>query len=191
VFIKNFIKDSIETKQKILDDNSILTEIEKISNVITNAYKSNKKVLLAGNGGSAADAQHIAAELVSKFSFDRKGLNAIALTINSSILTAISNDYGYENIFSKQIEAYGQEGDVFIGISTSGASKNIVNAVLEAKKNGLIIVGLTGIRRTEMDELCDYIIKVPSESTPNIQESHIMVGHIICALVENSIYCKN
>lgn len=191
MFIKNFIKDSIETKQKILDDNSILTEIEKISNVITNAYKSNKKVLLAGNGGSAADAQHIAAELVSKFSFDRKGLNAIALTINSSILTAISNDYGYENIFSKQIEAYGQEGDVFIGISTSGASKNIVNAVLEAKKNGLIIVGLTGNRRTEMDELCDYIIKVPSESTPNIQESHIMVGHIICALVENSIYCKN
>lgn len=188
MFIEKYIEASIETKQKILNDKNIIETINQAANAIINAYQNGKKVLTAGNGGSAGDAQHIAGELVSKFFFDRPGLSAFSLATDTSILTAIGNDYGYEKSFSRQIQANANEGDVFIAISTSGNSKNIVNAILEAKKKNVTTIGLVGKKTCEMDTLCDYIIKVPSESTPTIQESHIMIGHIICALVEEAIF---
>lgn len=188
--IKNYIQNSINTKTKILNDENILATINQIANVIVDAYKKDKKVLTAGNGGSAGDAQHIAGELVSKFFFDRPGLSAFSLATDTSILTAIGNDYGYEKSFSRQIQANAKEGDVFIGISTSGNSKNIVMALEEAKKKGVITVGLVGEKECDMDQWCDYIIHVPSASTPTIQESHIMIGHIVCALVEEAIFSK-
>lgn len=188
MFIEDYIQASVETKQKILNDKNIIETINQAANAIINAYQNGKKVLTAGNGGSAGDAQHIAGELVSKFFFDRPGLSAFSLATDTSILTAIGNDYGYEKSFSRQIQANANEGDVFIAISTSGNSKNIVNAILEAKKKNVTTIGLVGQKTCEMDNLCDYIIKVPSESTPTIQESHIMIGHIICALVEEAIF---
>ena len=188
--IKQYIKDSINTKSLILNDESILSTINKIADEIVEAYKNDKKVLTAGNGGSAGDAQHIAGELVSKFFFDRPGLTAFSLATDTSILTAIGNDYGYEKSFSRQIQANAKEGDVFIGISTSGNSKNIVLALQEAQKKGVITVGLVGLKECDMDKYCDYIIHVPSSSTPTIQESHIMIGHIVCALVEEAIFSK-
>ncbi len=188
MIIENYIESSIKTKQEILNDNNLLKTIQKSANVIVEAYINGKKVLTAGNGGSAGDAQHIAGELVSKFFFDRPGLSAFSLATDTSILTAIGNDYGYENSFSRQIQANANEGDVFIAISTSGNSKNIVKAIIEAKKKNVTVIGLVGKKACEMDTLCDYIIKVPSESTPTIQESHIMIGHIICALVEEAIF---
>lgn len=188
MIIENYIQASIDTKQKILNDKNILATIQNSADAIIKAYKNGKKVLTAGNGGSAGDAQHIAGELVSKFFFDRPGLSAFSLATDTSILTAIGNDYGYEKSFSRQIQANANEGDVFIAISTSGNSKNIVNAILEAKKKNVITIGLVGQKACKMDTLCDYIIKVPSESTPTIQESHIMIGHIICAIVEEAIF---
>ena len=185
---KKYIQNSIDTKTKILNDENILATINKIADVIIDAYKKNKKVLTAGNGGSAGDAQHIAGELVSKFFFDRPGLSEFSLATDTSILTAIGNDYGYEKSFSRQIQANAKEGDVFIGISTSGNSKNIIMALKEAKKKGVITVGLVGEKECDMDQYCDYIIHVPSTSTPTIQESHIMIGHIVCALVEEAIF---
>ena len=188
--IKNYIQDSIDTKTRILNDENIINNIQKIADVIVEGYKNNKKVLTAGNGGSAGDAQHITGELVSKFFFDRPGLSAFSLSADTSILTALGNDYGYEKLFSKQVQANGVEGDTFIGISTSGNSKNIVLALQEAKNKGLVTVGLVGEKECEMDKYCDFIIHVPSVSTPTIQESHIMIGHIICALVEEAIFKK-
>lgn len=188
MFIEKYIEASIETKQKILNDKIIIETINQAAKAIIKAYQNGKKVLTAGNGGSAGDAQHIAGELVSKFFFDRPGLSAFSLATDTSILTAIGNDYGYDKSFSRQIQANANEGDVFIAISTSGNSKNIVNAILEAKKKNVTTIGLVGQKTCEMDNLCDYIIKVPSESTPTIQESHIMIGHIICALVEEAIF---
>lgn len=186
--IKNYIQASIDTKTEILNNEKILSTIQKIADKIVDAYKNDKKVLTAGNGGSAGDAQHIAGELVSRFFFDRPGLSAFSLTTDTSILTAIGNDYGYEKSFSRQIQANAKEGDVFIAISTSGNSKNIINALEEAKNKGAITVGFVGKKECKMDGLCDYIIHVPSASTPTIQESHIMIGHIICALVEEAIF---
>ena len=188
MFIKSYINNSISTKTKILNDEKILATIQKVAEVIVDAYNNDKKVLTAGNGGSAGDAQHIAGELVSKFFFDRPGLSAFALSTDTSILTAIGNDYGYEYSFARQVQANANEGDVFIGISTSGNSKNIVKAIEEAKKKGVVTVGLVGEKECEMDKICDYIIKVPSISTPTIQESHIMIEHIICAIVEEAIF---
>lgn len=186
--IKKYINDSIVCKQTILNDNLIIKTIQDIANAIIVAYKNDKKVLTAGNGGSAGDAQHIAGELVSKFFFDRPGLSAFSLTTDTSILTAIGNDYGYEKSFSRQIQANAKEGDVFIAISTSGNSKNIVLALQEAKLKGVTTVGLVGNKDCEMDRYCDFVIHVPSYMTPTIQESHIMIGHIICALVEEEIF---
>ncbi len=188
MFIKEYIQKSIDTKTKILNDEKLLATIQKVADVIVKAYKNDKKVLTAGNGGSAGDAQHIAGELVSKFFFDRPALSAFSLSTDTSILTAISNDYGYENSFSRQIQANANAGDVFIGISTSGNSKNIVNAMIEAKKKNVTTVGFVGNKECEMDNVCDFIIKVPCDSTPTIQESHIMIGHIICAIVEEAIF---
>ena len=186
-FIQNYINESIITKSNLLNSQTALAELEKIAQSITDTYHLGGKVLIAGNGGSAADAQHIAAELVSKFMYNRDALNAIALTTNSSILTSIGNDYSHDFIFERQIQAYGNTGDIFIAISTSGNSQNIMKAAEEAKKRKLTVVGLIGAAPSKLDELCDYLIKVPSVKTSIIQESHIMLGHIICALVEREI----
>lgn len=189
-YIKNEIEKSILVKTKILQDNELINLIKKASNICIESLQSMNKIILAGNGGSAADAQHIAGELVSRFYFDRPGLNAVALTTDTSILTAIGNDYGYEKIFERQIQAIGQNGDTFIGISTSGNSKNIILALEECRKKGVKTIGFTGQKECQMDSLCDVIIKVPSISTPNIQESHIMIGHIACAIIEEQIFGK-
>ncbi len=187
-FIEDYITKSKNTKESILKNNTILSEIEKIAFVIIDAYKNNKKVLTAGNGGSAGDAQHLAAELVSKFLLERPALSAIALTTNTSILTSVGNDYDHELVFARQISAHANSGDVFIAISTSGESKNIVRAVEEARNQKMIVIGLTGQKPATIDNLCDYIIKVPSTETPIIQESHLMIEHLICAIIEKQMY---
>lgn len=187
-YIIKEIKESIDIKLEILDNIQLLADIESAAVLCIDAYKKEKKVLIGGNGGSAADAQHIAGELVSRFYFDRPGLSAIALTTDTSILTAISNDYGYEKLFSRQIQANGVEGDVFIAISTSGNSQNMIEALKECKVKGIKTIGLTGKKKSKLEELSDLCIKVPSSCTPRIQESHIIIGHIICALIEKEIF---
>lgn len=189
--IKNYIEQSIKTKQLILNDNNIINKINEIADVIVQAYQKGNKVMTAGNGGSAGDAQHIAGELVSKFNFDRPPLAAIELNTNSPLLTAISNDYGYNKSFARQIQANGKTGDVFIAISTSGHSENIIEAVEEANKMDIITVGLIGNHDCPLDKTCQYIIKVPSTYTPNIQEAQIMIGHILCGLVEERIFTSH
>lgn len=185
------IEASIATKQRLLADEHLLDCIEHAAEVITNAYRKGNKTLLAGNGGSAADAQHLAGEFVSRFYFDRPGIPAIALTTDTSILTAISNDYGFERLFARQIQAQGCDGDIFIGISTSGNSPNIVEAFKECRRKGIFSIGFTGADSCAMDDLCDVCIKVPSSCTPRIQEAHIMIGHIICSVVEQELFGKN
>jgi D-sedoheptulose 7-phosphate isomerase len=182
------ILESIEVKTRLMEDQGLITLINNVAQKCTEVYKHGGKTLLAGNGGSAADAQHIAGELVSKFYFDRPGIPSISLTTDTSVITAIGNDYGFDKLFSRQIEANGIKGDMFISISTSGNSKNIVEALKAAKKKELITVGLTGHSGGEMNELCDYCIKVPSSSVPRIQEAHILIGHIICAIVEENLF---
>lgn len=187
-YIKEHCKDSISTKEKILQDENLVSLIREVALECIKAYKNGNKTILAGNGGSAADAQHIAAEFVSRFYFDREGLPSIAITTDTSILTAIGNDYGYERLFARQIEAQAKKGDIFIGISTSGNSANIIEALKMCKSKGIISVGLTGESGGKMRDLCDYCIKVPSNKTPRIQESHILIGHIICAIVEEELF---
>lgn len=189
--ITEYIQNSIKTKSKILNSETIIKKIETIANTIIDAYKRGNKVLIAGNGGSAADAQHIAGELVSKFKFDRPPLAAIELNTNSPLLTAISNDYGYEESFARQIRANGNKGDIFIAISTSGHSPNIIKAVEEANKMEIITVGLIGDHECPLETSCRHLIKIPSTDTPIIQESQIMIGHIICGLVEEGIFISH
>ncbi|EDP6116811.1 D-sedoheptulose 7-phosphate isomerase [Campylobacter jejuni] len=189
-YIKGHFADSILVKEQILKDENLITLIKNASLEVIKAYKNNNKTLLAGNGGSAADAQHIAGEFVSRFYFDRPGIASIALTTDTSILTAIGNDYGYENLFARQVQAQGVKGDVFIGISTSGNSKNILKALEFCKQKEIISIGLSGASGGAMNELCDYCIKVPSTCTPRIQEAHILIGHIICAIVEEELFGK-
>src|SRR5258708_37318067 len=186
--VKPQIKESKKAKQAILKDPELLELIGKVAATVTNAYKNGKKTLLAGNGGSAADAQHIAGEFVSRFYFDRPGLASIALTTDTSILTAIGNDYGDEKLFARQLQALGSEGDVFIGISTSGNSPNILKALEVCKEKGIISVGLTGITGGKMADKCDICINVPSGETPRIQEAHILIGHIVCCIVEEELF---
>ncbi len=189
-YIKNHIRSSCDIKENIFKDDKILSEIRCVAEKTIEIYKAGNKVLIAGNGGSAADAQHIAGEFVSRFYFDRPGLSAIAITTDTSIITAIGNDYGYEKLFARQIQANGVKGDIFIGISTSGNSKNIIEALNACKDNGIISVGMTGAGGGKMKEYCDFCIEVPSSETPRIQESHILIGHIICAIVEETIFGK-
>ncbi len=186
--IKKIIKDSIYVKEKLLGDPLIIDNIFEVTEIIKNTFLKNGKVLLCGNGGSAADAQHIAAELSGKFYIDRKPLFAEALHVNTSYLTAVSNDYSYNEVFSRLVMAMGKKGDVLIALSTSGNSMNVLRALEEAKKIGLITVGLTGKSGRKMKHLCDYLINVPSEDTPRIQEAHIFIGHIICELVERELF---
>lgn len=186
--ISSEITESLSTKQRILSDPSLLDKIESAARMVTAAYREGHKTLLAGNGGSAADAQHLAGEFVNRFYFDRPGIPSIALTTDTSILTAIGNDYGFTSLFARQVQAQGCKGDVFIGISTSGNSPNIIEALKECKNKGVATIGLTGEKPCDMDALCDICIKVPSACTPRIQESHIMIGHIICAIVEQELF---
>jgi len=183
--IKESLIQSIKTKESLLSQVDI---IEKIANEIITAYKKNKKVLICGNGGSAADSQHFVAELVGRYKKERKGLAAIALTTNTSILTAIGNDYGFEKIFSKQVEALGEKGDILIGISTSGNSKNVIEAVNESKKKGIKSVCLLGCEGGLLKNLADITLIVNSKDTPRIQEAHITIIHIICDLVEKGLF---
>ncbi|WP_096025794.1 D-sedoheptulose-7-phosphate isomerase [Campylobacter lanienae] len=189
-YVKNHFEDSIQVKNQILQDKALIELIQKVALITTNAYKNGFKTMLAGNGGSAADAQHIAGEFVSRFYFDRPGIPSIALTTDTSILTAIGNDYGYDRLFARQVQAQGVKGDIFIGISTSGNSINIIEALKVCKEKEIISIGLTGQSGGKMADLCDYCIKVPSNCTPRIQESHIVIGHIICAIVEEEIFGK-
>ncbi|MCK5897988.1 MAG: D-sedoheptulose 7-phosphate isomerase [Methylococcales bacterium] len=187
-YIQQHIKKSISVKQALLNDIALVETIESLAGRCVAAYRAGHKILIAGNGGSAADAQHIAGELVSRFYFDRPALAAQALTTDSSILTSIANDYGYEKLFARQIEANGIEGDIFIGLSTSGNSSNIVQALKQCQQQHIITVGLTGSRACEMDNLCDFILKVPSIETPRIQEAHMLIGHILCAIIEKELF---
>lgn len=189
-YIKEHFQESILVKEQILKDENLITLIKNASLEVIKAYRNGNKTLLAGNGGSAADAQHIAGEFVSRFYFDRPGIASIALTTDTSILTAIGNDYGYENLFARQVQAQGVKGDVFIGISTSGNSKNILKALDLCRQKGIKSIGLSGASGGAMNELCDYCIKVPSTCTPRIQEAHILIGHIICAIVEEELFGK-
>ncbi len=186
--IEQILKESIKVKEKILNDKTFIEKIKKTASLIVECYKRNGKVLFAGNGGSAADAQHLAAELVGRFYLDRKGLKAEALSVNTSSLTSISNDYGFASIFARQIEANGDKGDVFIAISTSGNSPNIIEAIKVCKEKGIIVVGFTGNSGGKMKDMCDILINVPSEITPRIQEAHITLGHIICEIVEKELF---
>ncbi len=167
-----------------------VNEINSMVELIITAYKTGKKVVLFGNGGSATDAQHIAGELVGRFKLERKGLRAIALTVDISVITSIANDYGYENIFSRQIEAHVDEGDIVIGISTSGKSPNVLKGLRVARSRGAKLLGLTGKYGNALKEISDVTIMVPSENTPRIQEAHITIGHIICELVERKLFEK-
>ena len=187
-YIKNQIQASIDTKQKILDDVQLMEIISEVGRQCVALYQNGKKTLLAGNGGSAADAQHIAAELVGRYGFDRPSIPSVALTTDTSNLTAIGNDYGYDKVFSRQMEGMGSEGDLFIGISTSGNSENIVNAINAAKAKGVTTVALVGRDGGKMAELADYAIIVPSNDTPRIQESHILIGHMICDIIEKELF---
>jgi D-sedoheptulose 7-phosphate isomerase len=182
------IEASIATKQSLLESADLLKTVAKVSEILVNALRQGNKVLLFGNGGSAADAQHIAAELVGRFAFDRPALPALALSVNSSCLTAIGNDYGYEKVFSRQLEALGRSGDVAIGISTSGNSPNVLWAMSTAKKIGLHTIALTGSRGGNLKAAVDHCICVPSDETPRIQECHILIGHIVSELVESEIF---
>jgi D-sedoheptulose 7-phosphate isomerase len=188
LLIKKVIKNTIETKKKILKDKNTLSIIEKVAEEIIEAFKNDKKVLLCGNGGSAADAQHIAAEFSGKFYLDREPLFAEALHTNTSFLTSVANDFSYNEVFSRAVKAKGEEGDILIGISTSGNSLNVIKAIETANKIKMISIGLSGKTGGKMRNLCKYLIKVPSTDTPRIQESHILIGHIVCEIVEKEIF---
>jgi D-sedoheptulose 7-phosphate isomerase len=186
--IKQSVQDSIVVKQKLLENQPLMNKIAEVTQLIIKAYQNGNKLLIAGNGGSAADAQHMAAEFVSRFYFDRPALPAIALTVDTSALTAIGNDYGFEKVFLRQVQAHGQRGDIYFAISTSGNSRNIVESLKCCKDLGITSVGLVSEKPCEMDGLCDYILKVDSTITPRIQETHILIEHIICEIVESKLY---
>lgn len=188
--IKDIIKASITVKEQLLQDDSLLKQIETSVEVITNAFKNGNAVYFAGNGGSAADAQHLAAEFSGRFYKDRKALPSDALHCNSSYLTAVANDYSYEVIYSRLLEGLAKKGDVLVGISTSGNSKNIVKAFEMAESMGVTTIAFTGEKGGQMKSMANFVINVPSNTTPRIQESHILVGHIICELVEENIFGK-
>jgi len=186
--IKNVITESIRVKNEILNDAAMIECCERIAADISEAFRQDKKVLFCGNGGSAADAQHLAAEFSGRFYFDREPLDAEALHVNTSYVTAVGNDYSYDEIFSRVTKAKGREGDFIIGLSTSGNSKNVIRAFEVAKERGMKVVALTGETGGNMKNYADYLLNVPSTDTPRIQESHIMLGHIICELVEEELF---
>src|SRR6266545_7923842 len=186
--IIDYLKASRDVVEAALGDKRLVETIAAVVDRVSAALGAGNKVLLAGNGGSAADAQHLAGELVSRFAYDRPGLPAFALTTDTSVLTAIGNDYGYEQLFARQVEAVGSAGDVFFGISTSGRSPNVLSALDAARAKGLVTVGMTGRAGGQMPGRCDYLLRVPSDSTPRIQEGHIAIGHAICQIIEARLF---
>lgn len=189
--IKNIIQASIDTKQKVLENEELITTVEKVVDVIVNAFKKGNRVYFCGNGGSAADAQHLAAEFSGRFYIDRKALPAEALHCNTSYITAVANDYGYDVVYSRMIDGIGVAGDVLVGLSTSGNSTNIIKAFEVAKEKNIITVAFTGLSGGQMKSISDHLINIPSTDTPRIQESHILLGHIICQLVEEKMFTPN
>ena len=187
-FVHQEIDKAIDVLTRIRGNADLLEKVQQCANQICVALKADNKILLAGNGGSAADAQHIAGEFVSRFNYDRPGLCAFALTVDSSVMTAIGNDYGYEKLFERQVQAVGKKGDIFWAYSTSGKSPNVLRAMQEARKQGLFVIGFTGERGWAQPEICDLSIEIPSTETPKIQEGHLVIGHIVCGLVEASIF---
>lgn len=187
-YILGQITETHRLMGQLVDDQEFQDKLVAAGQACIDCMRSGNKVMLAGNGGSAADAQHIAGEFVSRFAFDRPGLPSIALTTDTSILTAIGNDYGYERLFARQIQAHSKAGDVFIAYSTSGNSPNIIAALKEAQDLGVVTIGLTGNRGGAMVELCDHVFEVPSSDTPKIQEVHALIGHILCGVVENELF---
>jgi D-sedoheptulose 7-phosphate isomerase len=186
-FIRQAIQDSIDVKSELLNQLQLLENISQVCNRCIDMFANGNRLLIAGNGGSAADAQHIAAEFVCRFNFERSGLPAMALATNYSMITAAGNDYSFDDVFAREIEANGKAGDIFIGISTSGNSVNILRAIESCKKKGIYTVGLTG-NGGKLKDLVDICLSIPSTSTPRIQESHILVGHIICEIVEKQMF---
>lgn len=186
--IKNRIQKLIDLEQVIINNSDLINRIQKASEIIVSAYQSGNKTLFCGNGGSAADAQHLAAELSGKFYLDRPPIHAEACHGNSSFMTAVSNDYGYNNAFARYIQAVGKKGDVLVAISTSGNSENVLKALLQAREIGLICIVFSGATGGKMANLAEVLINIPSTDTPRIQEIHILVGHIICELVETKLF---
>jgi D-sedoheptulose 7-phosphate isomerase len=190
-FIKSKIEESVKLKTSLLSNTAILNAINNIVEDIVNCYKNNGKVLWCGNGGSAADAQHLAAELSGRFYYDRPPLFSEALHVNTSYTTAVANDYSYDIIYSRLVEAMGKKGDVLIGLSTSGNSANVLKAIEKANNMGITTVAFTGQTGGKMNGLSNYLINIPSTDTPRIQECHMLLGHTICELVEMKLFPKN
>lgn len=186
--ISDILNDSFNNLQKVINDKGLILEIETITTKIINAFKDGNKLLLCGNGGSASDAQHIAAELSGRFIKERKPLYAEALHVNSSYMTAVSNDYGFESTYSRMLEAIGEKGDVLIALSTSGNSENVVNAVKMANSLDMLSVGMSGGKGGKIKDLCQHNIIIPSSNTARIQEAHIIVGHIFCQIIEDKLF---
>ena len=186
--IASQLRETTANLKAMSEDAVLHATLAQVAQTCIAALRAGNKILFAGNGGSAADAQHLAGELVSRFNYDRPGLPAFALTTDTSVLTAIGNDYGYERLFARQIEAVGVRGDVFIGISTSGRSPNVINALRTAREKGLVTVGLTGRSGGDLPPLCDFCLRVPADATPRIQEGHISLGHTLCWLIERQIF---
>lgn len=187
-FVIDKIKDSLATKAKLLEDKALLDQVVEVAEKIVHCFQSDGKVLFCGNGGSAADAQHLAAEFSGRFYQDRDPLFSEALHVNTSYLTAVANDYSYDEIYARLIKAKGRKGDVLVGLSTSGNSKNVIKAFEQAKAQGMYIVAFTGESGGKMKDCCDALINVPSSDTPRIQECHILLGHIVCEMVEKSLF---
>lgn len=186
--IKSWITESAGVKQTMLADDQLLSRLEQVSNLFIKCFQKSGKVLFCGNGGSAADAQHIAAELSGRYKLDRKPLFSEALHVNSSFMTAVANDYAYDEVYARMVEAAGRTGDILVAISTSGNSSNVIKAIQRAKGAGMTVVGMTGSTGGEMKDLCDVLLNVPSNNTPRIQEAHILMGHIICELTEKGLF---
>ena len=186
--ISDILNDSFNNIQKVINDKELVTEIEIVTTKIIQAFKDGNKLLLCGNGGSASDAQHIAAELSGRFIKERKPLYAEALHVNSSYMTAVSNDYGFESTYSRMLEAIGKKGDVLIALSTSGNSENVINAVKMANSLGMLSVGMSGAMGGEIKDLCQHNIIIPSSNTARVQEAHILVGHIFCQIIEEQLF---
>ena len=188
--VQDNLKSSIKLKEELLADSEMIERVGELTDLIVKRYKEEGKVLFCGNGGSAADAQHLAAELSGRFYYDRPPVFAEALHVNTSYLTAVANDYSYDEIYSRLVRAMGKKGDILIGISTSGNSKNVVNALKQGKELGMVTVSLTGLGGGEMKNWSDFVFEIPSKDTPRIQECHMLIGHTICQLVEQELFPK-
>jgi D-sedoheptulose 7-phosphate isomerase len=182
------IEESLRVKQLIMEDKALLESVAKATEICIKALEEGKKLMFAGNGGSAADAQHLSAELVNRFAFDRPAIAALSLSTDTSVITSVSNDYSFDILFARQVESIGIKGDVFIALSTSGNSINILNGLKAASEKGINTIGLTGTKGGKMGEYCDLLLKIPSVETPRIQEATILIGHIICTGIENHLF---